>query len=222
MKKLIALVSGLSVGLSLVSAPAVQAWHPVGSISKTVQNTTAATAAPVEANTDESAVIVKTGDIVRYTITVSNKATANSRGYNDLAFIKVTDNVPEGLELIDNPSNRKIQFELENLTPGQSASETIDMKVIATTHKLIVSNEACYTADSLVKDRPQAGCDLAKIRLQVPQTSSTSTVKPEPIVKAATVTTLPKTGVSHVFATGLGFGLVAYALSLVTQRRKFN
>ncbi len=222
MKKLVSIVAGVVVVPSLWFAPTVQAWHPVGAISKTVQNTSAAVAAPVEANTEETAIAVKTGDVVRYTITVSNKATANDRGYNDLAFIKVTDKVPEGLESVENPAQRTISFELKNLVPGESASKTVDMKVTATTNKLVVSNEACYTADSLVKDQPQAGCDLAKIRLNIPQTSSTSTVKPEPVVKAVATTTLPKTGVSNVFVVGFGFGMTAYLVSLVTQRRKFN
>jgi uncharacterized repeat protein (TIGR01451 family) len=222
MKKLVSFVASLTMAAVFSNTPTVQAWHPVGSISKTVQNTNALNVAPVEANTDETAVAVKTGDIVRYTITISNKASANNRGYNDLAFIKVTDKVPEGLEAVDNPSQRTISFELDNLVPGKSASKTIDMKVVSKTNKLVVSNEACYTADSLVNDQPQSGCDMAKVRLNIPQTSSTSTIKSEPVVKAVATTTLPKTGVSNVFVTGFGFGIMAYGVSLVRERRKLN
>lgn len=219
MRKVILGILSLGLLLSLLSTHSAFAWHPVGSIKKSVQNVTL-NGAVSDANTLETAVQVRPGDVVKYTITVSNDGKDNSRGYNDMAFINVTDVIPVGLELVDQPSVRTISYSVDTLKPGAKDSRTYTMKVTSTTDKAVITNEACFTGDSTVKDQPQAGCDTALVRLTVPQTSSTSTVKPTPVVQAAV--TLPKTGVGNIFTIGFLAGSLAYAGSLFMQKRRLN
>jgi uncharacterized protein (UPF0333 family) len=90
MKKVHLLASASTTSLlvmSLMTAPAY-AWHPVGKISKLVQNQTANTAqndADIEAN----AVSAAPGDMLVYSITVRNDGTPASDG-NKTYNVKVT------------------------------------------------------------------------------------------------------------------------------------
>src|SRR5688572_14950171 len=83
------------------------AWHPQGKIVKSVQNVTAAGAVS-DANTNETAVTAKPGDILQYTITVSNPAKPADKHWNDLAFVATADTLPAGVELVDTPHVRTL------------------------------------------------------------------------------------------------------------------
>jgi uncharacterized repeat protein (TIGR01451 family) len=210
---------GVVAAMVMAGSQVASAWNPAGVVSKKVQNVTQSSAIS-EADNVETAVQVKTGDVIRYTITVTNAAGAAFENHNDLAFIKVTDQIPAGLELISSPSVRTIAYDVKDLKPGESDIRTFDLKVTSSTHLQVITNEACFSGDSAVKDKPQSGCNKAVIKVVVPQTSSTSTTKPVPVVQAAT--TMPKTGVGNVFIAGFTAGLVGYAASLVLQKRKLN
>lgn len=212
------IISGaLLVATLVLGTQTAYAWHPVGVISKTVQNVTAKGEA-VEADSAATAVEVKTGDVLKYTITVRNDGQQSRRDYNDLAFIKVTDELPAGVELVTDPELRTISYEVDNLKPGESSSKSYEVKVTSTTNSDVLTNQACFVGDSTVKDNKQEGCDDAVVKLNIPQTSSTSVTVTPPVVKAVT-TTLPKTGMNNVFIVGVLAGILAYAGSLFKSRR---
>ena len=145
------------------------AWHPEGGIKKTVRNVTANGQAQ-DANTDATAVSAKPGDILDYTVTVNNSAPAANDQYNDLAFVKMTDNLPAGVELVSDASKRTVTASMGTIKPGKSASVTFQVKVTSTVNGSKIKNTACYEGDSVVKDNPQYGCDDAIIKITVPPT----------------------------------------------------
>ncbi|HEX8227665.1 MAG TPA: hypothetical protein VF572_07395 [Candidatus Saccharimonadales bacterium] len=162
-----AVVLSVAVAGSVV-APAY-AWHPEGKITKSVQNMTSGGQAK-DANTAETAVIAKPGDILQYTIEVTNVAKPAANNWNDLAHGVITDKLPEGVELVSDPSVREIKATMPTILPGNGFTKQFQVKVTGTTDGKIVENIACYTADSLVKDNPQKGCDTANVKVAVPVT----------------------------------------------------
>lgn len=145
------------------------AWHPQGAIKKSVQNVTTNGQA-ADANDPNSAITAKPGDILNYIIVVSNVAPPASNHYNDLGFTVMTDTLPAGVELVSDPAKRTITENIGTILPGQSVTKTYQVKVTSTVNGSMVGNKACYTGDSVVKDNPQQGCNLAYTKVQVPIT----------------------------------------------------
>lgn len=205
-------VSGV-IGLSLVVAVAspALAWHPEGKIVKKVQNVTAKSELS-DANDANSAVNAKPGDILNYVITVSNAQTKDD-GQNDMTNTVLKDTLPEGVELVSNPSARQITENLGTLKPKQSVTKEYQVKVTAT-KDTVITNKACFTGNTPVNDNPQQGCDNAVVKVTVPkeeekppvtppttttpETPSTPETKSE--TPAAPVEALPETGPASVIA----------------------
>jgi uncharacterized repeat protein (TIGR01451 family) len=150
------------------------AWHPQGTIKKSVQNVT--DGGPVsDANSASAAVSAKPGDVLRYTVVVSNVAANASNGDNDMAYTVMKDNLPTGVALVSDPAKRAINEDMKTITPGKSVTKTYDIKVTSTTDGAVIDNQACFDADSIVHDNPQSGCDHAFIKVHVPPTPPTPT-----------------------------------------------
>jgi uncharacterized repeat protein (TIGR01451 family) len=165
-KFLISGVTGIAAA-TLIAAPAL-AWHPELEVTKYVTNVTAG-GEMADANDTKSAVNVKSGDTIVYTIVVANTAGKPARGgNNDLNFTKLTDTLPAGVELVSDPSKREIVEEIGLLKPGEKTTKTYTLKVTGTTDGAIVTNEACATGDSLVEDAFRKDCDPAVIKVSVP------------------------------------------------------
>ncbi len=155
------------------------AWNPQGTIKKSVQNVT--TNGPVvDANNASSAVIAKPGDTLNYIIVVSNVAPNAANHDNDMAFTVMTDTLPTGIQLVSDPTKRTITENLGTILPGKSVTKTYQVKVVATTNNALIENKACFNADSVVKDNPQNGCDIAIIKTQVPPTPPPTPTPPTP------------------------------------------
>jgi uncharacterized repeat protein (TIGR01451 family) len=201
--------------ISLVVAGSVvspaYAWHPKGQITKSVQNMTAGDEAK-DANDAAAALATKPGDVLQYTIEVSNIAAPADQHYNDLAFTVMTDTLPSGVELVSDPSVRDINVDMGTILPGKSITKQYQVKVTADKDATVIENKACFTADSVVKDNPQNGCDIADVKVIVPVVTPTPTPtpistptstpsptpkpKPTPVVPASVSPTDPTTPVA--------------------------
>lgn len=207
-------VTAVALAASIVS-PAY-AWHPEGKIVKTVQNVTA-NSAQIDANTSATAVAAKPGDVLRYSITVSNPAKPAEKQYNDLAFTVMKDSLPAGVELVDNPSQRQITEDLGIIVPGNSVTKHYMVKVTASTAG-VIENKACFDGNSVVKDAPRKGCDTANIVVSIPEV-----VPPAPQVQAAVTEkpqTLPQTGAAGLIAFSGLAAAAGYAGNLLRLRRQ--
>jgi len=204
--KVLAVAVSISSILALTSASPALAWHPKGEITKYVQNQTT-NSALADANTSAQAVAAKPGDVLKYVIEVRNTGAASSNGSNDMAFVKLTDTLPAGVELVGNSSQRTISESLGTIKPGQKVTKEYQVKVTSKTDGDVITNKACFTGDSEVKDNPQSGCDNAVVKVNVPEETKPETpvtpttpteetpTTPETTVPA-TVETLPETGAS--------------------------
>lgn len=170
-----ALIVGVMSVFGLQYLGTSSAWHPQGTIKKTVQNITTGSAVS-DANNSIDAIPARPGDIIQYNITISNVAPPASKQWNDLAFVKMTDKLPDGVELISNPAQRQITEDLGTILPGKSVTKQYQLKVTATKKDSIIINKACFTGDSVVKDNPQSGCDPGLITIVPP----VSTPNPTP------------------------------------------
>ncbi len=206
------MLAGASLGSVLVTAgiaiPAY-AWHPKGAIIKQVRNQTAGTGIS-DANDIANAVSAKTGDVLIYTITVSNTAAAMENGDNDMAGVQLIDTLPIGIELVSNASQRTISESLGTIKPGSSVTKTYSVKVADTTDGDVITNKACFTGDSLAKDNPQSGCDVALVKVSAPAPTPNPTPTQTPMPQ-----TLPNTG-STALAAGL-FVISAAIIGYVTN-----
>lgn len=208
--------------LSIVVAGSVvtpaYAWHPKGTIIKSVQNVTAGGSLS-DANNANTAISAKPGDILNYVVEVKNTAAPATKQYNDMDFTVVTDSLPTGVELVSNPSTRVLKEEMGLILPGKSKRVEYKVKVISATDGAVVTNKACFTADSVVKDNPQKGCDDAVIKVSVPpvvtppvtpQPPVTPPVTPKPpVVTPVAPAALPNVG-TETFLAPL-FGVMATA-----------
>lgn len=212
------LVSLLSVGI--IASPAL-AWHPKGKIVKYVQGQ--------DANTTVTAVSAQPGQVLTYSITVSNVGAADSRGYNDMTKTVMTDTLPSGIELASTPSKRTISENLGTLKPGQKVTKSYQIKVTSQKDGYI-TNKACFTGNSKANDNAQSGCDVAIIKVKTPETPTPPTVPTTPTSPETPVTpttpapqqpaALPETGTANVLipAALLSFG--AYAFYLARSKRR--
>jgi uncharacterized repeat protein (TIGR01451 family) len=214
--KKLASAGALSVVIagSIVS-PAL-AWHPKGMITKSVQNVTAGGSLQ-DANSASSAVSAKPGDVLNYVIEVKNIAAPAQKQYNDMAFTVVTDTLPAGVELVSNPTNRTLSEDMGTILPGKSAKVTYQVKVTAATNR-VVTNKACFSADSVVKDNPQKGCDDAVVNVTVPQPPVTPTPPstPAPTVTPVPVTPAAVTTPQPAVLPNAGVGTLAPVIGLLT------
>lgn len=198
-----------SVATLVLTASPVFAWHPKGSIQKQVQDVTN-NSATVDANDTNTALSVKSGDTLIYTFTVSNKGDVDSSGNNDMAKTVLTDKLPNGVELVDNASNRTVKFDLGTIKPQASVTKSVTVKVTSTTDGAVISNEACFVGNSKINDSPQSGCDKAVVKVTVP--------KPE--VKG--VTTLVNTGPASFLPIALAVTVLGYIGALLVQTKRSN
>lgn len=210
-----------SVAATLVMASPALAWHPKGYILKQVQDQTS-NSAIVDANGSNSALAVKSGDTLVYTISVYNEGAPNALGDNDMANTVITDKLPAGVELVSDPSQRTVTFSnLGNITTQASVTKTITVKVTSTQDGAIIDNQACFTGNSTVNDNPQSGCDDAVVKVSVPAkpvTPVTPVTPAAPQVKAAT--TLPNTGSGNVIAIALAATVLGYLGSLFVKSKR--
>jgi uncharacterized repeat protein (TIGR01451 family) len=227
---------GTVLALSIVSIPAAQAlaWHPEGKIVKKVQNVTSKSDLS-DANDAGSAVAAKPGDILNYVITVSNAQT-NDDGKNDMVNTILKDTLPEGVELVSNPSARTITENLGTLKPKQSVTKEYQVKVTASTN-VTITNQACFTGNTAVNDNPQQGCDNAVVTLTVPKeepkpetpvtttpkTPTTPQTKTEtPAASTPVAENLPQTGPASTIIVGLVAVAAGYILRMKYLARQEN
>lgn len=209
-------------------ASTTYAWHPEGVITKKVQNVTTGSAL-VEADDVSSAVDAKPGDTLKYVIEVRNKAAAAEKNYNDMTNTVMTDSLPAGVELVNNPGSRQISERLGTIKPGKSVVKEYLVKVTAETEGSI-KNTACFTGNTEVNDNPQKGCNPAVVKVTIPPTpEEPETPTPEvPVVTKPTPkppvaempAELPKTGAADIIGGALGLGLLSYAAYRFAQSKR--
>jgi uncharacterized repeat protein (TIGR01451 family) len=222
MKKLYMLSASVLTGVVAVStyATPVAAWHPKGSINKSVQNVTS-NGLLVDANDAKAAVNAKTGDTLKYVIVVSNTGSVASNGYNDMHKTVMKDTLPEGVELVSDPSKRQIVEDLGVLKPGQKVAREYLVKVTSEKDKAVITNKACFTGDSAVNDSPQSGCDDAVVKVSVPEKPKTpeepAKGEDKPQVLPAV---LPETGIGSVAGIFTGASVLGYAAHSIATRKR--
>lgn len=213
----VAAIVGITLGSVLLPTKAL-AWHPEGKITKFVANETTGSAS-VDANTENTGVAAKPGDILRYTITIKNTAQPHSAGHNDLAFVELTDALPADVELVGNANQRTIKESIPGIIqPGKSVAKEYRVKVIST-KTTSFKNRACFTGDSTVKDNKQQGCDDAYTKVTVtpkpeepkPEQPKPEVPKPEQPKTPEMPASIPSTGPEAIIASALGIGALGYA-----------
>lgn len=227
--------TGLVMAGALVS-PAF-AWHPQGAIVKSVQNQTQ-NGQMSDANDAQNAVSAKPGDLLKYSIVVSNNGDANAQGQNDMAKTALTDTLPDGVELVINPSLRTITEDLGTIKPGQKVTKEYVVKVTSDTDGAVLSNKACFTGNSTANDNPQQGCDVAVVKVSNPQTPPTTPTTPTtpvtPVTPTTTTTTtppatpqvlatstnLPNTGAGDMLVPAGAVTAVGYAANMLRLKRR--
>jgi uncharacterized repeat protein (TIGR01451 family) len=211
------------VSAAIVANPAF-AWHPEGVITKYVSNETT-NSSLVDANSLNQAVEAKKGDTLLYSITVGNNGKPAKNGYNDLAFVKITDQLPTGVALVDDPNKRAVTFTIPGIIkPGDAVTKTFRVKVTAD-QKGPIKNTACFTGDSTVKDNKQQGCDDAYVAVKVtpepPKEEPKQPPKEEPKQETPEVPAeLPSTGAGAIIGSIIGIGAIGYAASRYQRSRK--
>jgi len=156
------------------------AWHPNGKVQKTVQDVTKG-GSPHDANSKSDEVEAEAGDILRYTVTVSNIASNASNHYNDMAGTVMTDVLPADLQLVSDPSANTIVENIGTILPGKSVVKIYEVKLLKTVkdHAVLV-NKACFTANSVKNDNPQSGCDVAYLLADNDHPGSSPDPSPNP------------------------------------------
>ncbi len=222
-------ITGVALAVSAVS-PAY-AWSPEGKIVKSVQNISAKGELK-DANTAAGAVNAQPGDNLLYSITISNPAAAADKQHNDLAYVVLRDTLPEGVELLDSATQREITANLGTILPGKSITKQYMVKVTATTDGKLIENKACFDGDSVIKDNPKKGCDVATVKVNVPVVPPTVTpVKPTTTVltptpvaavptPAAAVTVLPETGPASAIAFACTAMIIGYLANMLRLRNR--
>ncbi len=226
MKKL-RMIAGASVTsvviAGLVISPVV-ACHPQGKIVKTVQDVTT-NSEMSNGNSEDNAITVNTGDTLTYTVTVSNQETVEgAKHQSNMTNTVLTDELPEGLELISNPGQRTLTTDLGIIKAKGKVTKNFQVKVTEATDGTVITNKACYTSDSTMgKKYAQNGCDVAIVKVHVPVTP-TPTPSPTP-TPAPTITpqqpaaTLPNTGAGNIVAPAVFASVLGYAGYLRRAKR---
>ncbi|HET9098317.1 MAG TPA: hypothetical protein VFN51_01750 [Candidatus Saccharimonadales bacterium] len=149
------------------------------------------------APSDSAALTVHPGDIIQYQIVISNTAAPASGGQNDMADTSLSDNLPQGVQLISNPNMISIDEQLGTLTPGQKVVKDYTIKVTDQKDGDVLVNKACFTGNSIVNDSPQSGCSVAEIIVKVPsapaQVSVPAAASPAPPARPPSASAKPAT-----------------------------
>jgi len=215
--------ASLSTLLAVAMTAPAYAWHPVGTITKQVQNQTAGGSA-VDANDTASAISAAPGDTLVYTITVGNNGDAAANGNNDMAGTQLTDTLPAGIELVSNPSQRTITADLGTIAPGKNVVKTYGVKVTDSTDGDVITNKACFEGNSKISDNKQSGCDVAIVTVKVPTTPTqpTTPVDTTPSAPADTSANLPNTGSTGLTAAlvVMGTATLGYILNTLRLQRR--
>lgn len=224
--KLLAIASVVGViAANLVTASAL-AWEPKGVIKKYVQNQTTASEL-ADANDANSAVNAKPGDTLKYVIEIRNDGAKHDKGWNDMHFTRLTDTLPAGVELINDPTKREIVEDIGLIKAGERVTKEYLLKVTSDKDATVIENKACFTGDSEAKDQPQKGCDTATVKITIPKEEPPKEQpKEEPKQETpqvqGTQTNLPETGASTLIApaAAIGSGALAYAGRLFVLKRR--
>jgi uncharacterized repeat protein (TIGR01451 family) len=217
MKSLKVLGSAGATGVvmaALIVMPAF-ACRPQGKIVKTVQDVTTKSAVS-DANDEAHALSVTQGDVLTYTVTVSNQETEiGSKGEDEMTNTTLTDTLPAGVELVSNPGQSTITENLGTIKAKGSVTKSYQVKVTATTDGATLTNKACYTSNSnLGSQYNQNGCEVAVVKVTVPKTptppvtppatpvtpAAPTAPTPTPEAPTATPTALPSTGATTYLA----------------------
>ena len=191
------------------------AWHPEVKITKYVTNVSTS-GEQTDANTTGTAVSTKPGDTIKYTMVIENPASSASNGHNDLHFTKMTDELPTGVELVNDTSKRKIVESLGVLKPGDKITKEYTLKVTSTKDGDVIINEACVSGDSEVKDAPRSDCNKAVIKVKVPPV--TPPKNPEPPKEEPKV--LPQTGPANAIVSAGAVSILGYLGNLLRLKRR--
>lgn len=171
---IIMLASGL-LGVQLLMQSRASTSQPEGKIVLTVRNVTANS--PVaDAKNPANATQAKSGDIVQFTVKVSNNAKPSSGGYSDLLNVTVSDELPAGLVLANNPSAHAVNLDFGTIAAGDSATKQFNVRIMPTSaaKNTMVRNQACYTASNNYSSADlQSGCDFALVHLRAVATTPT-------------------------------------------------
>src|SRR6266568_2523592 len=194
MKSLKVLGGASAMGIitaAMVAVP-VFACFPQGKIVKTVQDVTSKSAVS-DANEAANALSVIQGDVLTYTVTVSNQETkVGSKGEDQMTNTTLTDTLPAGVQLISNPGQTTITENLGTISAKGSVTKSYQVKVTATTDGAVLTNKACYTSGSNLGSKyNQSGCDAAVVKVTVPVPTPTPTPTPTPPPAAPTPTPTP-------------------------------
>lgn len=208
-------LAGVVLAFAMVASAA--AWHPDGNIKKYVQNVTV-DGSLSDADTADEAVQAKTGETLKYVIEIKNTGKADSRGWNDMHYTVLRDTLPEGVELVSNPGQREIVENIGIIEAGKKVTKEYIVRVTSDENKDLITNKACFTGDSEVKDNKQSGCDSAVVKVFVPQTSSTKTEEPKPQVQPAVLPATGAGGIIGAFAGVTGLGYVVHAAASRKRR----
>lgn len=215
-----------SAAMVLSAASPAFAWHPEGEIVKEVQNVTQG-GQLADANSAEDAVMAHPGDTLKYVITVRNDGDHHSKGWNDMHFTEVKDQLPAGVELLEGDTDK----DLGVIEAGKSKQYAFTVKVTANEDSSVICNTAQFTGDSEINDQPQSGQDDACVEVDVPpvpeepQTPVTpqepEAPTPEtPLGKGEAPKELPSTGPGAFIGGLLGVSSLGY-LGHVYLRSRF-
>lgn len=178
------------------------AWHPHGQITKTVQDITA-NSQTSSATSADSALTVAPGDTLLYTVTVSNIASPADNHDNDMAYTVMTDTLPSGVELISNPSQRTITENIGTIVPGDKVTKQYQVKVTDSTDGDVITNQACYTGNSIAKDNAQSGCSTVVVKVRVPSFACTLLSVTQGANRTATISGFDKQAINGATFTNV-------------------
>lgn len=225
-----------SIAGNLLSAVVAAAQDPKVVMTLSVQNQTTNSTIS-DANTVDSALAVKNGDILKYVATITNDADAAENGDNDFMSTKVISDLPAGLELVHKPSDREINIDIGTIAPKKTITETFTVRVTANNGESIES-KACFTGRYEVKNKTQSNCESAFIAVAdatpapikeekpaaTPATPVQSTEKAQEPSNTTGKGDLPTTGPSDIIAplAALSAGSIAYAGRLISLKQRRN
>jgi uncharacterized repeat protein (TIGR01451 family) len=235
--KLCALVAVVAALAAYMTLPALAVEQPSTLFTHKVQNQTT-NSETVDANSADQALTAKNGDVLKYTVTLSNTAKATIEDDAELINGVITNSLPAGIELVSDPQKRTISENLPAIKAGRSVTKQYLAKVTGKEGDVITS-KACFTAKYTNKSDNQAACDDAVIKVAAstaapaptspvvptPTTPAPQTPTPTPVTPAPAADDgkLPTAGPGDTAATIAFIGIVvafAYSLRMFLYTRK--